>query len=102
MAASYNFNLFPLILESNIRSFFASAKSDFRVLNAEAWFCTASFKADFDSLMIAFSRRKVEVRRSRRVENDLRDFEIEFWSRVVAEEGKMRTHTRAEIQPIIS
>jgi hypothetical protein len=57
---------------------------------------------DFDSLMIAFSSRKVEVRRSRRVENDLRDFEIEFWSRVVAEEGKMRTHTRAEMQPVIS
>jgi hypothetical protein len=54
---------------------------------------------DFGSLMIAFSRRKVEVRRSRRVENDLRDREIEFWSRVVAEEGKMRTHTRADIQP---
>jgi len=57
---------------------------------------------DFDSLMIAFSRRKVEVRRSRSVENDLRDFEMEFWSRVVAEEGKMRTHTRAEMQPVIS
>jgi hypothetical protein len=54
---------------------------------------------DFGSLIIAFSRRKVEVRRSRRVENDLRDREIEFWSRVVAEEGKIRTQTRAEIQP---
>jgi hypothetical protein len=42
------------------------------------------------------------VRRSRRVENDLRDREIEFWSRVVADDGKIRTHTRAEIQPIIS
>jgi hypothetical protein len=39
------------------------------------------------------------VRRSRRVENDLRDREIEFWSRVVAEDGKIRTHTRAEMQP---
>lgn len=52
--------------------------------------------------MIAFSRRKVEVRRSRSVENDLRDLEMEFWSRVVAEEGKMSTHTRAEMQPNIS
>lgn len=52
--------------------------------------------------MIAFSRRKVEVRRSRSVENDLRDFEIEFWSRVVAEDGNMSTHTKAEIQPTIS
>jgi hypothetical protein len=35
-------------------------------------------RVDFDSLITAFSRRKVEVRRSRRVENDLRDLEIEF------------------------
>jgi hypothetical protein len=49
--------------------------------------------------MTAFSRRKVEVRRSRRVENDLREREIEFWRRVVADDGKRRTHTSAEIQP---
>ena len=34
------------------------------------------------------------------MENDFREREIEFWSRVVAEEGKMRTHTKAEIQPV--
>jgi hypothetical protein len=49
-----------------------------RVLKADAWFWTASLSDDRDSLTIAFSSRKVDVRRSRRVEKDLRDFEIEF------------------------
>ena len=52
-------------------------------------------------MAVAFSSRNVEERRSRSVEKDLIDFDIEFCRRDVAEVGNKRTQTSAEIVPAI-
>lgn len=59
----------------------------------------ASLRVGRFSFTIAFSRRKVEVRSSSRVEYESRDFEMDLCKRDVADDGKIRMQTREVIQP---